>query len=65
MHILETPLFASRVKRLHKNQKMELDLAVSSIVEDPYTGKMKKGDLSGLQVYKFKMVNQLTLLLYK
>jgi hypothetical protein len=31
----------------------------------PDIGEMKKGDLNGIQVYKFKMVKQLTLLAYE
>ncbi len=31
---------------------------------EPLLGEQKKGDLSYLRVYKFKMVNQLTLLGY-
>ena len=31
---------------------------------DTSLGEMKLGDLAGVQVYKFKMANQLTLLAY-
>ena len=65
MNILQTPAFSKEVKKLHKNQRKELDEAVKKVVEDPDIGDLKKGDLSGVQVYKFKMVNQLTLLAYK
>lgn len=33
-------------------------------MEEPTIGEQKKGDLAFLRVYKFKMVNQLTLLGY-
>ena len=33
-------------------------------MEEPLLGEQKKGDLSFMRVYKFKMVNQLTLLGY-
>ncbi|PSL10935.1 ParE-like toxin of type II ParDE toxin-antitoxin system [Marinobacterium halophilum] len=33
-------------------------------MEDPMLGEQKKGDLFFLRVYKFKMVEQLTLLGY-
>ena len=65
MNILQTPTFSKQVKKLHKNQKDDLDQAIKSIVKDPSIGDMKKGDLSKIQVYKFKMVNQLTLLAYE
>lgn len=62
--VLQTPSFKKAVKRLHKNQKKELDKAVKSLMEDPLLGEKKKGDLLFLRVYKFKMVKQLTLLGY-
>ena len=65
MNILQTPTFSRQVKKLHKNQKKDLDEAVKIIVKDSSIGDMKKGDLSGVQAYKFKMVNQLTLLAYE
>jgi len=64
MNILQTSRFAKTVKKLHANQKADLDKAVKSIMEDPRIGEPKAGDLAGLCVYKFKMVGQLTLLAY-
>jgi mRNA-degrading endonuclease RelE of RelBE toxin-antitoxin system len=62
--VLQTPSFKKAVKKLHKNQKMELDSAVKKLVENPLLGDQKKGDLIFLRVYKFKMLKQLTLLGY-
>lgn len=62
--ILQTPTFKKAVKKLHKNQKMDLDNAIRQLLTDPYLGEQKKGDLSFLRVYMFKMVKQLTLLGY-
>ncbi len=62
--ILQTPSFKKAAKKLHKNQKNALDNAVKQLIENPNLGELKKGDLSFLRVYKFKMVNQLTLLGY-
>ncbi len=62
--VLQTPSFKKAVKRLHKNQKKDLDRAVKLLMEDPRLGEQKKGDLLFLRVYKFKMVKQLTLLGY-
>lgn len=64
MNIQQTATFSKQIKKLHKNQKGELDQAIKAIVKNPAIGEMKKGDLNGVQVYKFKMVNQLTLLAY-
>ncbi len=49
---------------MHKNQKADLDDAIRQLIQDPYLGVQKKGDLAFLRVYKFKMVKQLTLLGY-
>ncbi|EKO3914206.1 type II toxin-antitoxin system RelE/ParE family toxin [Vibrio metschnikovii] len=62
--VLQTPSFKKTVKKLHQNQKVDLDNAVKALIEDPLSGEQKKGDLSFLRVYKFKMVKQLTLLGY-
>jgi mRNA-degrading endonuclease RelE of RelBE toxin-antitoxin system len=62
--VLQTPTFKKAVKKLHQNQKKDLDKAVKALIEDPLLRDRKKGDLSFLRVYKFKMNKQLTLLGY-
>ena len=62
--VLQTPSFKKTVKKLHANQKQDLDDAIRVLMDEPTIGKQKKGDLSYLRVYKFSMVNQLTLLGY-
>lgn len=62
--VLQTPTFKKAVKKLHANQKKDLDNAIKALMEDPLLGEQKKGDLSFLRVHKFKMVKQLTLLGY-
>ena len=62
--VLQTPTFKKAVKKLHKNQKADLDEAIKELMIDPLLGEQKKGDLAFLRVYKFNMVNQLTLLGY-
>jgi len=64
IRILQTPSFKKAVKKLHKNQKTDLDAAVKELIKDPLLGDQKKGDLSFMRVYKFKMIKQLTLLGY-
>ena len=64
MNIVQTSTFSRTVKKLHKNQKQDVDKAVRAQVENPNIGEPKVGDLSGISVYKFKMVKQLTLLAY-
>lgn len=62
--VIQTRIFGKVVKRLHANQKRDLDAAIRELLSDPNPGEQKKGNLAFLRVYKFKMVNQLTLLGY-
>ncbi|HMB16586.1 MAG TPA: type II toxin-antitoxin system RelE/ParE family toxin [Pelovirga sp.] len=64
LQVLQTPTFKKAVKKLHQNQKTDLDKAVKGLIQDPLLGEQKRGDLSFLRVYKFKMNKQLTLLGY-
>ena len=64
MQVLQTPTFKKAVKKLHANQKKDLDKAIKSLMKEPLLGELKKGDLSFLRVHKFKMAKQLTLLGY-
>ena len=64
MNVVQTSSFKRIVKKLHKNQKQDLDAAIKAIVENPNIGDEKIGDLSGISVHKFKMAQQLTLLAY-
>ncbi|HIJ85742.1 MAG TPA: type II toxin-antitoxin system RelE/ParE family toxin [Magnetococcales bacterium] len=65
MRILQSCLFKNAVKRLHANQKCDLDEAVRAIAADPVIGEAKVGDLAGVRVFKFKMTHQSTLLAYE
>lgn len=62
--VVQTPTFGKQLKKIFANQKKDLDLVITEIIANPHLGDTKKGDLSGVQVYKFNMVNQLTLLAY-
>ena len=64
MKVFQTNLFYKSVKKLHNNQKHILDKAIKKIANNPALGSIKKGDLSDVQVYKFKILNQTTLLAY-
>ena len=52
-------------KKLTKNQIKELDKTIKAIIENPKIGEEKGGNLSGIRVHKFKMINQLYLLAYE
>ncbi len=65
MKIEQTRRFMQAVKKLHSNQKADLDKAVRILIETPEKGDLKKDSLAEVSVYKFKMQNQLTLLTYR
>jgi hypothetical protein len=65
VQILQSALFKRAYKRLHPNQKADVDDAIAEIVVDPTLGEAKKGDLAGVFVYKFKCNGQLALLAYE
>lgn len=63
--IQQMPAFKRAYKKLHANQKSKVDEAIRAIVQDPSLGEEKKGDLTGVFVYKFKINQQLFLLAYE
>jgi len=62
--VLQTNRFRKSIKKLHANQKTDLDDAVRAIMPKPSIGEAKIGDLSGVYVFKFQMMKQLTLIAY-
>jgi mRNA-degrading endonuclease YafQ of YafQ-DinJ toxin-antitoxin module len=64
MKIYQTAIFERTTKKPHSNQKKLLKDAIASIAKNPTAGEQKKGDLAGVYVHKFQMVNQFTLLAY-
>jgi mRNA-degrading endonuclease RelE of RelBE toxin-antitoxin system len=65
MQILVAPSFERALKKLHPNQKRALDKAVTAIAADPELGDEKLGDLDGIYVYKFKLIDKQWLLAYR
>ena len=65
VRIVQSNSFSRAYKRLHNNQKDAVDAAVLAITENPGVGEAKKGDLSGVYVYKFDCVRQQFLLAYE
>ncbi len=63
--IIQSPTFAKQKKKLKKNQRKKLDEAIKEIMANPDIGDLKKGDLQGIRVYKYKMGNNLMLLAYE
>jgi mRNA interferase RelE/StbE len=65
IQVLQSVMFRRVYKRLHPNQKADVDDAVIEIIRNPNIGEPKVGDLAGIFVYKFKCNGQLTLLAYQ
>jgi mRNA interferase RelE/StbE len=65
VQVLQSAAFSRAYKKLHKNQKVDVDDAVDAITKTPELGESKRGDLAGVCVYKFKSHSQLMLLAYE
>lgn len=64
MRVLTTPRFDRSVKKLHAQEKKALDEAVKAVIADTDAGELKKGDLAGLRVYKYRCNTEQMLLAY-
>ncbi len=65
MKIIQSPLFARKVKKFHKDQKKALDNQIRKTLINPNIGEEKKGDFKSIFVYKFKMKRMQYLLSYR
>ena len=65
MKIIQSPLFARKVKKFQKNQKGELDNQIKKIIENSQIGEEKRGDLKGIFIHKFTISNIQYLLAYR
>ena len=64
MIVLTTPRFDRAIKKILPPEKKAIDQAIREIVGNPQKGEMKKGNLAGTRVIKFKFHNQQMLLAY-
>jgi len=65
MRLLLTATFVKAIKKLHPQQKNDLDQALRIISLNPATGEAKIGDLLGVRVFKFRLSQQHCLLAYR
>ena len=65
IQVLQSSVFARNYKKLHSNQKYDVEIAINAIVQDPLIGDPKRGDMAGVYIYKFKSQSQLMLLAYE
>jgi mRNA-degrading endonuclease RelE of RelBE toxin-antitoxin system len=63
--VKQMPAFKKAYKKLHANKKAVVDDAIRTIIKNPKVGEEKKGDLTDVFVYKFKVHHQEILLAYE
>jgi mRNA-degrading endonuclease RelE of RelBE toxin-antitoxin system len=64
LKIIQTKHFGRQKKKLNAHQIRDLDKAILTLIENPEAGEQKRGDLSTIRVYKFRLLGQLCLLAY-
>ena len=65
MNVVQSPYFRRAYRKLHRNQVKPVNDAIRHILSDPTCGEEKKGDLAGVRVYKFRVLDQQFLLAYE
>ena len=55
MKIYQSRSFENKIKRFSKKEKEILDQEMKKIIEGPFLGEEKKGDLRGVYLHKFKI----------
>lgn len=63
--VWQMPAFKKVYKKLHPQTRQSVNKAIKMVMDDPKRGIEKKGDLSGVFVYKFKVNQQEYLLAYE
>lgn len=64
MKVLTTPRFERPVKKLRAQEKRALNNAIKAVIADTDAGELKKGDLAGVRVYKYRLNSEQMLLAY-
>jgi hypothetical protein len=65
MKIYQSRIFENKIKKFLKQEKGILDKEIKRIIENPFVGEEKKGDLRGVYIYKFKIKSIQYLLSYR
>ncbi|MBM4137088.1 MAG: type II toxin-antitoxin system RelE/ParE family toxin [Nitrospira sp.] len=65
MKIYQSRIFENKVKKFSKQEKRILDEEIKRIIENPFVGEEKKGDLRGVYIHKFKIKTIQYLLSYR
>lgn len=64
MQITQSPSFKRTYKKLKANELTATNTAIKAIAENPLLSSEKKQDLTGIQVYKYKVSSKQFLLAY-
>jgi len=59
------PPFKRVYKKMRENQKKIVNEAIAAIIDNPEIGELKKGDLAGVYVFRFRCLDQQMLLSYE
>lgn len=65
MRIIASNRFLKFKKKSPKKLQLAIDAEVRNILDNPDMGELKRGDLKGIRVHKFKFGPQLLLLSYE
>jgi mRNA interferase RelE/StbE len=65
MIILQSRSFERKVKKFTKREKNTLNEQIQRIMDNPFIGSEKKGDLRGVYVHKFKLQTVQYLMAYR
>lgn len=65
MKIYQSRIFENKIKKFLKQEKGTLDKEIKRIIENPFVGEEKKGDLRGVYIHKFKIKTIQYLLSYR
>ncbi len=65
MKIYQSRIFENKIKKFSKQEKGILDEEIKRIIENPFVGEEKKGDLRGVYIHKFKIKTIQQLLSYR
>ncbi len=55
MQVIQANKFKKTYKKLHANQRAQINDALKKIIANPLLGEQKKGDLAWLRVHKFNI----------
>ena len=65
MKILQSRSFDRKVKKFTNREKNNLDEQIRNIMDNPFIGSKKRGDLRGVHVHKFKLQTVQFLMAYR